>query len=191
MELAGSTLLLSITLERKCRSCSRGICSLAGLGCWRSHRALTLHCLTDVSSLFSTFHHQWLILIQATQVRSYLWMAESQICLGRGKLKKSCSRSALLNTPALEKIQSRVLCFGSRWSALWVDLWVEETCCEVVCELLYIWGFSMASALCVGPWTFLGLFSSCNALHIRSALIHWHPAAVLVHYVAQGPLNRG
>lgn len=71
MELTELTLLLSITLQRKYRSCSRGICCLVGFGCFCSHRALTLHCLADISSLFSTFHHQWLILKQATQVRSY------------------------------------------------------------------------------------------------------------------------
>lgn len=91
MELTELTLLLSITLQRKYRSCSRGICCLVGFGCFCSHRALTLHCLADDSSLFSTFHHQWLILKQATQVRSYLSMTELQICLGRGKLKKAAA----------------------------------------------------------------------------------------------------
>lgn len=114
--------------------------------------------------------------------RRYAW---------EGETEKSCSRSVLLNTPALEKIQSRVLCFGSRWSALWVDLWVEETWCEVVCELLYIRAFSMASALCVGPWTFLVLFNSCNVLHLRSTMTHWHPAAVLGSLCCSRTLEQG
>lgn len=52
-----------------------------------------LHCIASLTLVvyLATVHHRWFILKQATQVRSYLWTTESQICLGRGKLKKAAA----------------------------------------------------------------------------------------------------
>lgn len=174
-----------IAKQRKFRISRGWIYFLTGFGCLRCHGAFISPRLAGISTLFSTSRDRRLVLKPAAQVGSYLWsVAEFKICSGRQKREKSCSRSGLLNTTALEEIQSRGLCFGatrkSRWSALRLDLWVGVAWRKVIrTKLLCVLEFSTASALRVGPWTFLALFTALNALHYRSAVTHRHSAAVL------------
>lgn len=172
---------------------SRGICcSVAGFWCWRSHGALTLHCLTDISSLFSAFHRRWLILKQTTQVRSYLWMTESQKCSGSGGNWKKAAAEVSSSTPLCWRKynqESSALAADGVPSGLIFEWRKRDVRSDVSCSTFG--DFSTASALRVGPWTFLILFNSRNALHPRSAVTHWHPAALLSSLCCSRTLERG
>lgn len=79
---------------------SRGTCrSVAGFWCWRSHGALTLHSLTDISSLFSTFPPP--VTHSQTSHTSLIIFMDDRIAdmLGKGKTEKKLQQKCPLEHP--------------------------------------------------------------------------------------------